>query len=68
MYCCFASGQEAAFEGIRVVLVVGFESSDQGIKGFRIVFSDIKFNTGSIESKHLCKGAVNSLTAGKRIF
>lgn len=49
---------------LRVVFVIGFEASDEGMKGFRVVFRDIKLHAGSIKSKHLSKGAVNSLTDG----
>ncbi len=49
MYCCLASGQEAACEGI---------------KSLRIIFGDIKLDTGGIESKDFSKGAVDSLADG----
>lgn len=49
---------------IRIVFIVRFEVADEGVKCFRVIFRDIKFNAGSIESKHLCKGGVDSLADG----
>lgn len=46
---------------IRIVFVVRFEVADEGVKCFEVIFGDIKLNAGSIESKHLCKGGINSL-------
>ncbi len=37
---------------------------DKGIEGFGIVFGDIKFNAGGIESKHGGKGSVDRLADG----
>lgn len=49
---------------IRLVFIVSFEAADEGVKGFGVIFRNIKFNAGGIESKHMSKGAVNSLADG----
>ena len=49
---------------IRPVFIISFEAADEGVKGFGIIFRNIKFNARSIESKHLCKRMVNSLANG----
>ena len=36
---------------VRFVLIVSLEAADEGIKGLRIIFGNIKLNTGGIESK-----------------
>ena len=46
---------------VRFIFVAGLEPSDEGIKGFRVVFLNIQFNAGGIKGKHLCKGTVNGL-------
>ena len=46
---------------IRFVFVIGFQLPDKGIQSFRVVFGDIKFNAGGVESKHLCKRRINGL-------
>ena len=51
---------------VRFILIIGFKPPDEGIKGFGVVFRDIKLNAGGIERKHLCKGAVNRLADGLR--
>ena len=35
------------------ILVIGFESSDQGIQGFGVVFGDIKLNARSVKGQGL---------------
>lgn len=49
---------------IRVVFIESLEAADKGIEGFGIVFRDIKFNAGGIESKHGGKGRVDGLADG----
>lgn len=49
---------------IRFVLIVSLEAADEGIQSFRIIFRDIKFNAGGIESKNLGKGTVDCLADG----
>lgn len=46
---------------IGIVFIVRFEAADEGVKGFGVIFRDIKFNAGGIESKDLSKGAVDGL-------
>ena len=53
---------------IGLVLVKGFEFSDEGIKGFGVVFADVKLNTGGIEGKHLCQSGIDHLADGFRII
>ena len=49
---------------VRFIFLVRFESFDEGIKGFLVVFGDIKFNARSIQSESVCKGRANDLRDG----
>lgn len=49
---------------MRIIFIESLEAPDEGIEGFWVVFRDIKFNAGSIESEDVCKGRVNGLTDG----
>lgn len=46
---------------IGLIFIVSLEAANEGIKSFRIIFGDIKFDTGGIVSKNLSKGAVDGL-------
>lgn len=39
---------------VRLVLVKGFEVSDECIEGFWVVFVDVKFNAGGVKGEDLC--------------
>lgn len=49
---------------LRLVFIVRLEAADEGIKGFGVIFGDIEFNAGSIESKHRGKAGIDSLADG----
>ena len=53
---------------IGLVLVKGFEFSDEGIEGFGVVFADVKLNTGGIKGKDLCQSGIDHLADGFRII
>lgn len=51
-----------------LVLVKGFEFSDEGIKGFGVVFVNVKLNTGGVKGEELCQFGINQLADGFRII
>lgn len=50
----------------RLVFIVRLEAADEGVKGFGVIFGDIEFNAGGIESKHGGKGGIDSPADGFR--
>ena len=52
---------------VRLVLVKGFEVSDECIEGFGVVFVDVKFNAGGVKGEDLCQLGIDQLTDGFRI-
>jgi len=48
----------------RLVLVKGFEFSDEGVEGFGIVLVDVKLNTGGVKGKDLRQFGIYHLADG----
>lgn len=72
MFCVRAENSSGRHEvvshlirvNIRVVFTESLEAADKAIEGFGIVFGDIKFNAGGVESKHRGKGSIDYLADG----
>ena len=52
---------------VGIVLVISLELTDKGVKSFRVVFGDIKFDSGSVKGKNLCQRRINVLADRFRI-
>jgi hypothetical protein len=49
---------------IRLILIISFQASDEGIESFRIIFFNVEFNTRSIKGKYLSERGINDLAEG----